>query len=184
MQPSCNHGTLLGRFTKCRSVRALRAGVANAFHLHDDAMLRDRLWRRTFGHDRDGALGQAGDGSAIGANEVRVLGFFRVRAFALETPDVVAEIGARDEPRLDQVHEVSIHRRAIDSRMCERLRDLTVGARSRIFFYVAKHHDARLRSPQTMGAEQLIDTRLVLFALRHRARLAPSRRNAHTSFLH
>ena len=74
------------------------AALADAADLHLDRSLGERGRERLEGHC---AFGQALDGPAVGAGEVRVrvLGVPVLGAEQLEAPDVVAQVGARAPPR-------------------------------------------------------------------------------------
>jgi hypothetical protein len=80
------------------------------------------------GDDLDGVVGEARDVAAVCAEEVRMLDAVRFppRSHELESPHVVAHVGARDQSDLDQITEVSVDRDAIDPGRRELLGDLRV----------------------------------------------------------
>src|SRR5581483_2065043 len=93
-----------------------RAVVTQAPQLHLDPARCERLRRLATVPHLDGDLGQALDAAAVGAGEVGVLArFLGSRPLKLEAPDMVSEVATPHQPRLGEIEQVAVERRAIDA---------------------------------------------------------------------
>src|ERR1043165_9604310 len=101
------------------------AGVAQAADLDLDPLLADGAGRLGPGH-RVLEIGQALDGAALGAHEMWVCRRLVVAGDRLETPDVVADIGAVRQADVREVGQVAVDRRRVPRLRGELGHDLTV----------------------------------------------------------
>src|SRR6188472_2690297 len=133
----------------------LFARITQAAELDLDSTPPHRL--RTFarGVDVNGIHGQTLDGTARFADEMGVT-VFLVFAFSgreFETPDVVAVVGAMQEPGFGHVHQVAVERGPIETRFVERVGDLAMGHRPFESLQHFEHRDTRTRYPEPTPPE-------------------------------
>ena len=119
---------------------ALRA-VSLEDHLRDLAQCRAGLLAARA--DADLNLGKAGRLTAIDAEEVGMVAhFLRAALLKGETPDVIAQVDAGGQPRLDEVQETAVDRGAIVALGREVLGQLDVAHRAGDFGKLAKDGNA------------------------------------------
>src|SRR5262245_60461079 len=101
------------------------AAVAATLQLDVHVPLPHRAWGAARRADADAHPRQACDGAAVSAHEVWVLPVARTHLLPeLEPPHMVAQVGARRETSLGQIHQVAVDRRAVESPWCEVVDDV------------------------------------------------------------
>jgi hypothetical protein len=136
-----------------------RAGVAAAFDLHFDPFFAHGARRAADGHNAHRVVRQASDIAAIGAEKMGMLDRMGSAAGVdeLEPPDVVAEVRARDEPDLHQVHEIAVHGGAVEARGRQAPGDVSVAERRLGRLQPLQDRDARSGTAQAHGPKRIAE---------------------------
>src|SRR5580658_8162343 len=79
--------------------------------------------------------------------------WFAFASDELETPDVVSEVGPGDEARFDQVHQVAVHRRAVETDGREPLGDVAMAEGCHCGFELLQGRDARRGPTKPCGSQ-------------------------------
>ena len=170
--------TMLGESPGCRSARG--TGVAVPLELDDDVLATERARGTLTGVYLHIAFGQAFDRPALGADEMWMGGTMRqLSAPDLEPPDLVADLGAREEPRLGQIDEVAVDGRLVVSGVVQQLREFRVAHRPLGLLERPKHRYSGPRASQPCLANPLtviVDTERLFCSPGHRPTLSAPRR--------
>jgi hypothetical protein len=133
-------------------------------------------------------VGQALDLAAIGADEVGMLAGVHAIIANLESPDMVAQIDAPQEPDAREIGEIPVDRGAVEAERLEGGAELGMTHRARRCQQVVEDSDARRGASQSRGAQALADVsgfyRLRCASIRghHTARVYRERR-AHAGLI-
>ena len=140
----------------------LDTGVAEAAHVDLDLTVAHRA-RRLRATNGELDLGHAFDGAALGADEVRMRRVVIVRD-GLESPHVIADIGAARETGAREVGEVAVDRGAIPRLRGQAIGGVAVGHRCARSAKQLEHGDPRGRRTQAARAQRGAE---LLGVLRH-----------------
>ena len=122
--------------------------------LYFDGASGDRAGHSVGGHEAHRSAWEARDTATGDAQEVGMLAPVPVVAAPdRKAPDVIAEVAARHQLRLDQIDEIAVDRGAIEPEQRQLLRNLTMAQRRDRSFEELENGDARSRSTEA-GAPQ------------------------------
>jgi hypothetical protein len=125
--------------------------------LDGDLVPRDRARGLGGSFEADREPRQARDLPAIDADEVRVILGVLDPARAppqLEAPHVVAEVGARQDSDVGEIHQDAVDRRAVEPAVPERVEELGVAVGAGVGVDVLEHGHARGRAAEARRAKQ------------------------------
>src|SRR5262249_14345338 len=130
----------------------------------------DRLGCLRSALEPEGEPGQAGDLTAVDANEVRMLlGMLHVpdALLQLEAPYVIAQVRARQDVGLGEIHHDAMDGGAVEAAIAERLEELRVAVLAPVLVKILEYRDARRRASKasrTKESLQVLDVRARRFA--------------------